>query len=81
MPYAEYFAPQWREVDSVAAVEAAQRSSREVWLVYSFPPVTEQSDRAVTDYANRNFQSWRFPGTLGGGDVLVFRSKPEGVGK
>jgi uncharacterized membrane protein len=81
MPYAEYYAPQWRAVDSVAGVQAAQRSSREVWLVYSFPPVTEQSDRAVTDYVNRNFQSRRFPGTLGGGDVLVFRSKPEGVGK
>ena len=81
MPYVEYYAPQWREIDSVAALQEAQRSSREVWLVYSFPPVTEQSHRAVTDYANQNFQSWRFPGTLGGGDVLVFRSKPEGVGK
>jgi mannosyltransferase len=79
MPYADYYAPHWREVDSVEEVKAGERSSRDVWLVYSFPPVTEQSHRAVTDYVNRTYRSWRFPGTLHGGDVLVFRSRRERI--
>jgi len=28
---------------------------------------------------NRNYRSWRFPGTLQGGDVLVFRSRRERI--
>jgi mannosyltransferase len=75
MPYADYYAPQWAEVDSVEQLEALRQSERQVWLVYSFPGVTEQRYKDVASYLARKFERVaRFPGTLGGGDVLVWRS-------
>jgi len=78
MPYADYYAPQWREVDTIDALVSLRQSGRQVWLVYAFPSVTERRYKEIADYVSRNFERVaRFPGTLGGGDVLVWRSVPQ----
>jgi hypothetical protein len=79
MPYAEYYAPAWKTVETIGDLEAAQQFNNDVWLVYSFPAVTERRYKDLTDYLASHFEARRFPGTLGGGDVLVFRSKPHGA--
>lgn len=79
MPYAEYYAPAWKAVETIGELGAVQQSNRDVWLVYSFPAVTERRYKDLTDYLASHFQARRFPGTLGDGDVLVFRSKPHGT--
>ncbi len=77
MPYADYYAPQWRSIQSIEELIAIRRSGRELWLVYSFPSVTKRRYKEITDYASVEFDAGRrFPGTLGGGDVMVFKSKP-----
>ena len=78
MPYADYYAPKWRQVGSVAELAALRKANGEVWLVYAFPSVTERRYRDVVDYIFNNFERvGQFPGTLGGGDVLVWRSRPQ----
>ena len=78
MPYADYYAPQWREVESIDELVALRQSGRQVWLVYAFPSVTERRYKEIAGYVSRNFDRIaRFPGTLGGGDVLVWRSVPQ----
>ena len=74
MPYSEYYAPAWKALETMGELEAAQQSKPDVWVVYSFPAVTERRYKDVTDYLASHFQAWHFPGTLGDGDVLVFRS-------
>src|SRR6185369_15240400 len=74
MPYSEYYAPDWKALETIGELEAAQQSKPDVWVVYSFPAVTERRYKDVTDYLANHFQAWHFPGTLGDGDVLVFRS-------
>lgn len=60
--YRDYYAPQWSVVDSADDLRSLhQRSS--VWFVFA--------------ELREHFEPVKeFPGTLGGGEVLVYRSKP-----
>ena len=78
MPFADYYAPQWKQVDSVEEIQNLRQSHGQVWLVYAFPGVTERRYKEIVDYLSVKFERVkRFHGTLGGGDVIVFRSRPE----
>jgi uncharacterized membrane protein len=79
MPYAEYYAPAWKSVETISELEAVQQSNNDVWVVYSFPAVTARRYKDLTNYLASHFEARRFSGTLGDGDVLVFRSKPQGA--
>lgn len=75
MPYADYYAPRWQAVETLEQLERLQQTYGQVWLVYAFPAVTERRYNRIMDYASSRFeQVARFPGTLGGGDVIVLRS-------
>ncbi len=77
-PYADYYAPQWNEIKTPDDLEKLRGAHGEVWVVYAFPGVTERRYPDVAAYLSTRFERIkRFPGTLGGGDVLAFRSKPE----
>lgn len=75
MPYADYYAPQWQAVETLEELERLQQNYRQVWLVYAFPAVTERRYNQMMGYVSSNFELIkRFPGTLGGGEVIVLRS-------
>jgi hypothetical protein len=77
MPYADYYAPQWKAFTSLQELQALREQGRPVWLVYTFPAVTERRFKTLMDAAASEFVlARRFPGTLGGGDVVVLRSRP-----
>ncbi|HVE89965.1 MAG TPA: glycosyltransferase family 39 protein [Burkholderiaceae bacterium] len=77
MPFADYYAPHWKQVDSLEEIQGLRQSHGQVWLVYAFPGVTERRYKEIVDYLSIKFERVkRFQGTLGGGDVLVFRSRP-----
>lgn len=77
-PYADYYAPQWQAVSSLQELDAVASAHPQVWVVYSFPAVTERRHPDIAAYLGDHFDRVRrFPGTLGGGDVLVFRNKPK----
>ncbi|MDQ3446531.1 MAG: hypothetical protein M3496_10235, partial [Pseudomonadota bacterium] len=77
MPFADYYAPHWKQVDSMEEIQRLLQSHAQVWLVYSFPGVTERRYKEIVEYLSGKFERvGRFHGTLGGGDVVVFRSRP-----
>ena len=78
MPFAVYYAPQWRPIETLDELESAAESGSEVWLVYTFPAVTERRYEDIAHYVSTNFKLVQyFPGTLGGGGVVVFRQDPK----
>lgn len=75
-PFGEYYAPQWRRIGSLEALRNLQRAHREVWLVYAYPGVDEERYPEIVGHVSASFEmTRRFEGTLGDGDVLVFRSR------
>lgn len=77
MPFEDYYAPHWQQVDSLEEIQSLRQSHGQVWLVYAFPGVTERRYKDIVEYLSVKFEKVeRFQGTLGGGDVLVFRSRP-----
>lgn len=77
MPFADYYAPHWKPVNSLEEIQGLRQAHGQVWLVYAFPGVTERRYKEIVDYLSVTFERVeRFQGTLGGGDILVFRSRP-----
>jgi mannosyltransferase len=78
IPYADYYAPHWREIRTVEELIDIGRSTRQVWLVYAFPGITEGRNPEIVRYLASNFERVRrFPGTLSGGDVIVLKSSAD----
>jgi hypothetical protein len=76
MPYADYYAPRWQAVETPEDLERLRQEHGQLWLVYAFPAVTERRYDRIMDYLPTRFEHVkRFPGTLGGGDVIVLRSR------
>lgn len=75
-PYHQYYAPSWGKLETLPELLALEREHEEVWVVYTFPEVTQGRYPSIIsrlDYAFKQFA--RLPGTLGDGDMLVYRSK------
>jgi mannosyltransferase len=76
MPFRDYYAPRWRPIGSLEGLRKLRRAHGEVWVVYAYPGVTERRYPEIVGDVSAGFEMVRrFKGTLGGGDVLVFRSK------
>jgi hypothetical protein len=74
MPFGEYYAPQWTRIRSLEALRTLRQAHDEVWVVYAFPGVDEDRYPNIAGYVSGRFEMVRrFQGTLGDGDVLVFR--------
>lgn len=75
-PFHQYYAPAWGKVESLAELLAVEKAHPEVWVVYSFPDVTAGRSPAVMSRLDYSFSlAKHLPGTLGDGDVFVYRSK------
>jgi mannosyltransferase len=75
LPFHEYYAPQWTRIRSLSALRTLRRTHSEVWLVYAFPGADEERWADIVGYVSSRFDMVRrFQGTLGDGDVLVFRA-------
>jgi uncharacterized membrane protein len=74
MAYADYYAPQWKSVETLDELARMEQTHVEVWLVYAFPEVTRRRYGEIVDHVSTEFEEVKtFPGTLGGGDLIVFR--------
>ena len=78
-PYADYYAPQWQAVSSLPELKAiAQSRSAGLARVFLSRGHRTPASRHRGVRRRAHFDRVRrFPGTLGGGDVLVFRTKPK----
>jgi len=71
-----YFAPQWLVPHTPDELTAIERSHERVWLVYTLPIHFRDRQRELWDLVHRDFEVVRvFPGTVGGGEVTVCRTR------
>ena len=74
LAYRRYYAPEWPFVERRADLEMIQDRAHGVWLVYTLPVHLKAWVPEVWDVVQRDYEIVRvFPGTLGGGDVVVCR--------
>ena len=75
-----YFAPAWPVTESPEELDRMLASGRTVWLITSFQSHTRATQSAIMGRVDTRFDMVAdLPGTLGGGDVQVYRSRPVGA--
>jgi mannosyltransferase len=73
-PYTRYYGRRWPEVHRTDELEALRESGRSLLLIYTFPRYLERDDPRLMDLLSQQCPVVRvFPGTVGGGDVVVCR--------
>jgi hypothetical protein len=73
--YGNYYAPQWSAVTSADDLRTLQQRGR-VWFVVTMPLQLDAKHPDVAAELRENFETLKeFHGTLGGGEVVVYRSK------
>ncbi|MGV6850105.1 MAG: glycosyltransferase family 39 protein [Marinibacterium sp.] len=74
-----YYLPDARPAITVEDFKAAFDPTRETWIVYSFPAVTERRHDDFLSLYRDEFKKVRyFPGTLAGGGTVVLRRPGDG---
>lgn len=75
----DYFAPQWPVTGTVADLDRLLAGGCTVWLVTAFEGHTRATKADVMRRVDASFDKVaELPGTLGGGTVRVYRSRPAG---
>ncbi|MGH7665472.1 MAG: glycosyltransferase family 39 protein [Gemmatimonadaceae bacterium] len=78
--YRNYFAQPWDSIGSAGGFARLRSSGAPVWLLYVFPRYLEARDPELMASITRDCRhTGRFPGTVGGGDVMVCRAEPAAV--
>ena len=73
----DYYAPGWATVDNADELRALASSHPRTWLVYTLPAEMEDNHPDVLAELAHGWRHVRtFPGTLRGGDLLVYRREP-----
>jgi mannosyltransferase len=68
-PYARYYQMPWIEIEKPEQLEDLRSRAGRAWVVYSFP---EYMDQALVEKIGRHcILQQIFPGTVGGGDLVV----------
>ncbi|MEE9379853.1 MAG: hypothetical protein V3V03_00465, partial [Hyphomonadaceae bacterium] len=74
--YGQYMAEDWPTISSVEELIARTQGADALWVVTTFPAHTESYFPDANALLETEFDLVeRFPATLAGGDVLVYRSK------
>jgi uncharacterized membrane protein len=75
--YERYFAPHWSPVQTLAELEKLRNIHANLWLVYTLPIEVRAYHPEIWTSIEKDFKSVKvFPGTLGGGEVIVCRNRP-----
>jgi len=76
MDYGRYYAPNWLIANDGKELEALRDSSSRTWLVYTLPIQLRAYHPEIWEITQRDYDVVKvFPGTLGGGEVYVCKSK------
>jgi mannosyltransferase len=74
--YGSYFAPSWQVAQSKEELESVRHADGQTWLVYTLPIEIQAYHPGVWPMIEKEFEVVKiFPGTLGGGEVVVCRLK------
>ena len=74
--YELYYAPEWKETETVAELNAIRSEQGRTWVIYTLPSYLESRRPDLAAVLHEEYEPVRtFPGTLGDGDLFVLRSK------
>jgi mannosyltransferase len=80
--YRSYFAPTWSVAQTHAELDSVRRGKANVWLIYTLPVEVKAYRPDVWQEIQSDFAVVKiFPGTLGGGEVVVCRQLANGKGQ
>ena len=75
-PYARYFGKSWDEVDNLAALEAAEGQHARTWVLYTFPIRLAAVQPEIWSRLESRYDTAAvFPGSVGGGAIVVLVSR------
>jgi len=75
--YRSYFAPTWSVAQTEAELDAVRQGRKNVWLIYTLPVEVKAYRQDVWQTIQSDFAIVKvFPGTLGGGEIVVCRQLP-----
>jgi hypothetical protein len=73
----DYFAPRWPVIETPADLDRMLASGRTIWLITAFNGHTRATQPEIMRQVDARFEVVaELPGTLGGGTVQVYRSRP-----
>ena len=76
-PYNKYYQLDWPAIESEEELRVLNDGATDIWLVMIFPKRTTRKYDGIMSYVNKNYSLTKsFRGTLGDGNILVFKSKP-----
>ncbi|MCM3874553.1 MAG: glycosyltransferase family 39 protein [Pyrinomonadaceae bacterium] len=76
--YERYYAPTWSVAQTESELEFVRRAGENTWLVYTLPVEVKAYRPGVWRTIQSDFTIVKvFPGTLGGGEVVVCRQRPK----
>lgn len=77
-PYQAYYRKEYRPVESLGELEAIEAADAQTWVVYTFPiRLAVVQPQIWTRLQDQYTTAARFPGTIGGGAIVVMKSKAQ----
>ena len=74
--YHSYVSPDWPVANDAAELQRIRAAHETVWLVYTLPAQLKAASPYLWDSIEKNFEVVKtFPGSLGGGQVVVCRDR------
>ena len=75
-PYHDYYGKDYRPVDSLTQLEAIESADQRTWVLYTFPiRLAAVQPEIWARLQERYSTAATFPGTIGGGTIVVMKSK------
>lgn len=76
-PLTRYYARDWAQVERLEELQAVERAHPRTWLLYTFPVRLAAAYPEIWTHLQANYDSVAtFPGTVGGGAIIVLASRP-----
>ncbi len=76
-PYRRYLGRPWAAVTGAAELEAVERAHARTWLLYTFPVRLAAVHPDIWARLEERYQRVAvFPGTVGGGDIVIMVNRP-----
>lgn len=77
-PYRDYYGKAYRPVESLEQLEQIESTDERTWVLYTFPiRLAVVQPRIWTRLQDHYTMAARFPGTIGGGAIVVMKSKDQ----
>ena len=76
-PYRTYLGEPWSPVEDVASLMEIERQHQRTWVLYTFPIRLAAAHPDIWTRLQENYETRAvFPGTVGGGAIVVMVNRP-----